>query len=58
MRVYQLKLASGRVVTWTGKDGVDACRRYVDAHRDASVIAWRYDRTPRIRVGSPTGVAA
>lgn len=53
MNRYQLKLAAGRVVTWTGNDGEDAARRYVDAHRDAVVVAWREDRTPQIRVGVP-----
>jgi hypothetical protein len=41
MKEYQLKLASGQVVTWQGKSGEDAARRYVDIHRDAAVIGWR-----------------
>jgi len=44
---YELKLSDGQVVTWTGADGEDASRRYVDAHREATVIAWR---TPRVDV--------
>jgi hypothetical protein len=47
-QTFELKLADGRVVEWQGTDGVDASRRYVDAHRDAAVVAWRY---PRIYVG-------
>lgn len=38
---YELKLKSGKVVTWLGKDGEDAARRYVDIHREEAVIAWR-----------------
>lgn len=45
---FDLKLASGRVVQWEGDDGEDAARRYVDAHREAVVVAWR---EPRIYVG-------
>lgn len=49
---FELKLSTGKVVEWTGRDGVDAARRYVDVHRDAVVVAWR---TPRvgIYVGCP-----
>lgn len=50
-RTYQLKLATGKVVTWVGRDGENAARRYVDAHRDAVVVATREDRAPQIRVG-------
>ena len=40
--LYDLKLAGKRKeVTWEGRTGVDAATRYVDAHRDAEVIAWR-----------------
>jgi len=38
---FELRLVGGEVVTWEGKDGVEACHRYVDAHREAEVIAWR-----------------
>lgn len=38
---YELKLASGKVVIWEGEEGIDAAKRYVDAHREATVIAWR-----------------
>ena len=51
MTAYELKLADGSVVTWAGKDGVDAAVRYVDAHREAAaVIAWREPRV-QLRVG-------
>lgn len=35
----------GKIVVWQGKDGLDAARRYVDAHRGATVVAWRGSRT-------------
>jgi hypothetical protein len=38
---YELKLASGKVVVWTGKDAINACKRYVDCFRGETVIAWR-----------------
>ena len=53
--MFELMLASNKVVRWQGADGEDAARRYADAHRDATVIAWREDRTPQIRVGIPEG---
>lgn len=38
----ELKLAGSRLaVHWSGESGEDAARRYVDAHRDAVVMAWR-----------------
>jgi hypothetical protein len=53
MQVYELKLADGKVVTWTGTDGVDAAVRCADA-KQVTVIAWR---TPRVQlnVGIPEG---
>jgi hypothetical protein len=49
---FELKLVGNqRTVHWTGTSGEDAARRYVDAHRDATVIAYRADRRPQIRVG-------
>jgi hypothetical protein len=43
--VYELKvkLPNGRtkIVTWTGRGGEDAARRYVDCHREHTVIATR-----------------
>ena len=50
MTRYELKLADGSVVTWAGKDGVDAAVRYVDAHLEATVMAWREPRV-QLRVG-------
>ena len=38
---YELKLASGKTVVWSGKDGVNAAERYVDCNRGEVVIAWR-----------------
>lgn len=38
---FELKLASGKVVEWQGKDGADAAQRYADAHRGVTVTAWR-----------------
>jgi len=49
---FELKLSNGKRVTWTGYDGIDAARRYVDAHRGASVIAWRIPRVD-LTVGIP-----
>lgn len=44
MTKYELLLADNSVVTWTGSDGVNAAERYVDAHREATVVAWREPR--------------
>ena len=41
-QTFDLKLASGRVVQWEGKDGKDAAKRYVDCFPNEIVIAWRY----------------
>jgi hypothetical protein len=41
------------IVRWSGKDGEDAARRYVDCHRDASVIAWR-EIAHGLFIGAPT----
>lgn len=38
---FELKLSNGKRATWEGESGEDAARRYVDCHRDASVIAFR-----------------
>lgn len=53
---FELKLATGKRARWKGADGIDAARRYVDVHRDAAVVAWRYDRRPQIRIGIPEEV--
>jgi len=39
-REFELKLASGKVVVWSGKDGINAAERYVDCN-GGTVIAWR-----------------
>jgi hypothetical protein len=44
MERFELKLANGKVVEWEGSDGENASRRYVDCHREAAVVAWRYPR--------------
>jgi hypothetical protein len=41
MPAFDLKLATGKVVTWDGTDELDAARRYVDTFRDATVVATR-----------------
>ena len=41
---FELKLASGKVVTWEGESGEDAAFRYADCHRDVTVVAWRHVR--------------
>lgn len=43
---FDLKLANGKTVTWSGEDGENAARRYVDCHRDDAVVAWRNARGP------------
>ena len=58
MATFQLKLAGGKRVVWEGESGEDAALRYVDCHREATVVAWRtwprtgiyggLDRLPRI----------
>ncbi len=44
-RRYELKLESGKVVEWSGKDGEDAARNYVggDSRREG-VVAHRESR--------------
>lgn len=44
MATFELKLATGKVVTWEGRDGEEAALRYADAHRDSTVVAWRHIR--------------
>lgn len=51
--LYELKRSDGHVVTWSGADGIDAARRYVDSVFTAggitSVVAWR-EASPRVAV--------
>ena len=41
-REYELKLASGRVVTWTGVSPEVVIARYQDVYPDQQVVAWRF----------------
>jgi hypothetical protein len=51
-RHFELLLASGAVATWDGTSGENAAVRYVDCHRDETVVAWREPRYG-LFVGSP-----
>lgn len=48
-REYEL-LANGKTVKWVGTDGIDAAKRYVDCHREATVTAWREANQTNIMV--------
>ena len=48
--MFELMLAGGAVVRWPGDSGEDAAIRYVDAHRDAAVTAWRNAPGPAVSV--------
>jgi hypothetical protein len=37
---YEVKLEDGRIVTWSGEDGPDACARAADC-LGVAAIAWR-----------------
>ena len=52
MPQYELKLLNGRIVVWEGKDETDAIERYVDSHRDETVIAIRNYPRHGVFVGS------
>ena len=54
MAVFDLKLASGKVVRWEGQSGEDAARRYVDTFRGETVIAWRVP-PQGLRIGLHSG---
>lgn len=41
MTQYELRLADGSAVIWDGKSGKDAAQRYVQAHPETQVIAYR-----------------
>lgn len=42
MTRYLLLIAGRRTpVEWSGRDGLDACQRYADAHPGSAVTAWR-----------------
>jgi hypothetical protein len=55
VRDYDLRLASGKVVTQHGCDGEDAARRYVDSHGGA-VVATREHRWPADVVQGPINI--
>lgn len=43
-RDFELKIVKdGKrdIVTWSGKDGLNACERYADCNKGVAVIAWR-----------------
>lgn len=51
-RLFDLKIAGkGGHVTWSGKNGEDAARRYVDCYRGATVIAWREGARHGLHIG-------
>ena len=50
-QTFELKLSDNRVVSWVGADGVQAARRYVDAHPGAVVVAWRPGNRQGVFVG-------
>jgi len=41
VREYELKLSSGKVITWSGTSEINAAERYVDCYSDAVVVATR-----------------
>ena len=41
---YELLTGEGKTVKWEGSDGVNAAERYVDCHRDETIVAWREPR--------------
>jgi hypothetical protein len=47
---YELLLGDRTVVSWQGRDGVDAAVRYADAHPGVTVLAWREPRV-QLRAG-------
>lgn len=52
---YELRLASGKRVVWSGNDPEDASRRYVDCHRSETVVAWRSYPRYGLFIGMPPG---
>jgi len=47
--MFELMTSMG-IVRWDGRDGVDACQRWADAHPGETVTAWRYRKT-ELRIG-------
>ena len=52
---WELKLAGGKVVSFTGETWEEAAQGYVSGHPDAVVVAWREARGPRVLVGAGVG---
>jgi hypothetical protein len=50
-RYYDLMLAGGKIVTWTGCDPIAAAKDYVASHAGASVIATRLTQSPVMVLG-------
>jgi hypothetical protein len=55
-RLFDLLTDKKRVVQWTGRDGEDAARRYVDGHRDVTIVAWRLPRVAEVVVVHPSQI--
>lgn len=51
MRTYEIMLSTGKVVTWDGTDGEDACTRYVTAHPGTKAVAFREANHHRLHYG-------
>ena len=56
MNAYELMvtMADGAhiTVTWDGKTGLDACRRYADSHAGCTVFAWRDANRTGLHIGA------
>lgn len=50
-RYFDLLLAGGNIVTWTGEDAIAAARDYVAGHPGASVVATRLASGPLTVLG-------
>ena len=44
-REFDLKLSSGKTVTWLGRSGIEAATRYASCFPGTVVIAWRWKTT-------------
>lgn len=60
MAQYELKITGERrTVIWEGASGEAAALRYMDAHQDQIVAAWRdYPHTNYVTIGVPVGLDA
>lgn len=50
-RYYELKLDTGKVVTWAGPDAITAAKNYVASHAGACVVATRLSQSPVMVLG-------